>query len=74
MNNASNDIVNRRIDKLAHEAFGSAYNETLAMNEKVHAVAGDTLYLIHADGTKTKLKKVAQRIKRDPNKSYTLKA
>ena len=67
-------MVHSRIEKLANQAFGSAYAEALASEEGVCAVVDGVLYRIYADGSREKIKSVAKRISIDPKKTYTLKA
>ena len=70
----ANDSVNRSIDELATKAFSSAYQRALNSENGVCAVVGGVLYRIYADGTKKRIKRVAKRIKAEPNKVYTLRA
>lgn len=68
------DMVNSRIKSLARKAFRAAYKEALASEGGVTAVVDGVLYQIYADGSRKKIKKVAERIKLDPKKTYSLKA
>ncbi len=68
------DMVNSRIERLASKAFRAAYKEALASEGGVTAVVDGVLYQIYSDGSRKKIKKVAERIKVDPKKTYSLKA
>ncbi|MDB9742010.1 hypothetical protein OAB00_04095 [Akkermansiaceae bacterium] len=68
------DMVNSRIESLASQAFRAAYKEALASEGGVTAVVDGILYQIYSDGSRKKIKNVAERIKVDPKKTYSLKA
>lgn len=68
------DMVNKRIAKLAHEAFSQAYKEALESEDGVVAAEDGVLYQVFKDGRKIKIKDLPPRIKIDPKKTYTLRA
>jgi len=68
------DMVNSRIEKLAREAFGQAYEEALASKDGVIAVEDGVLYQVFQDGRKEKIKDIPPKIKLKPNKVYTLRS
>ena len=68
------DMVNKRIAKLAREAFSQAYQEALQSEGGVTAVEDGVLYQVYKDGKKEKIKDIPPRIKLDPKKTYTLRA
>ncbi|MGJ8655251.1 MAG: hypothetical protein ACSHX6_02285 [Akkermansiaceae bacterium] len=68
------DMVNSRIERLAREAFGQAYQEALASEGGVIAVEEGVLYQVFQDGRKVKIKDIPPKIKLKPNVAYTLKA